>query len=49
MICVLRVSRVFTTEMPMLLPRLRVRLKIAVPSLRSAGASVANVAAASGT
>jgi len=32
MICVLRVNRVFTTEIPMLLPRLRVRLKIAVPS-----------------
>ncbi len=49
MVCVLRVNNVFTSEMPMLLPTLRVRLKIAVPSLRSAGVSVAKVAAASGT
>ena len=42
MIWVLRVSSVSTTEMPMLLPMLRMRLNIAVPSLRSAGESVAN-------
>ena len=40
MICVLRTSSVVTAEMPTLEPRLRIRLKNAVPSLRKCGCSV---------
>ena len=49
MTCELRTNSVVTTEMPTLLPMLRIRLNTAVPSLRSAGDSVAKVMAASGT
>ena len=41
--CVLRASWVTTTEMPMLLPMLRIKLNSAVPSLRKRGASVEKV------
>ena len=40
-VCVLRVSSVSTTEMPMLEPRLRDRLNMAVPSLRREDFNVA--------
>ncbi len=46
---VLRVSRVCTKEMPMLLPMLRIRLYNEVPCARISGLKVAKVAAASGT
>ena len=46
---VFRDSTVCANEMPMLLPRLRNRLKMAVPCERIAGLRVANVAALSGT
>jgi len=48
-ICVLRTSSVCTSEMPMLLPMLRIRLYMAVPCARMCGASVAKVAVLSGT
>ena len=40
---------VITSEMPTLLPKLRIKLNIAVPSLRYRGASVANAIVESGT
>jgi hypothetical protein len=46
---VLRTSRVCTSEMPMLLPMLRTRLKRAVPCARISGLKVAKVAALNGT
>jgi len=46
---VLRTSMVCTSEMPMLLPMLRTKLKRAVPCARIAGLRVANVAALKGT
>ncbi len=46
---VFRTNRVCTSEMPMLLPILRTRLKRAVPCARMTGLKVANVAALRGT
>ncbi len=46
---VLRTSMVCTSEMPMLLPMLRTRLKRAVPCARMAGLKVAKVAVLKGT
>ena len=47
--CVLLDSRLTTIEMPMLLPRLRIRLNRPVASVRHSGGRVAKVTVLSGT